>query len=116
MLTIFHEGYSLCCTSLRVGTKDSLPGFRELTCETIGVLERRSGLFHSTSLSRKDLCFCFSLKIPFLVLAHVVVKEVKFPLIVLMLIKVVDVEGKIPESKNAGNIGGPRLGVCKQYR
>lgn len=44
------------------------------------------------------------------------VKEVKFPLIVLTLIKVVEVEGKIPEPEIAGNTGGPRLGICKQYR
>lgn len=39
-----------------------------------------------------------------------VVKEVKFPLIVLTPIKVVEVEGKTPEPKNAGNIGDSRLG------
>lgn len=38
------------------------------------------------------------------------VKEVKFPLIVLTPIKVVEVEGKIPEPENAGNVGGSRLG------
>lgn len=43
------------------------------------------------------------------------VKEVRFPLIVLTLIKVVEVEGKTPESENAGNIEIPRLGICKQY-
>lgn len=43
-------------------------------------------------------------------------EEVKFPLIVLPMIKVVEVEGKIPEPESAGNIGGPRLGIRKQYR
>lgn len=37
-------------------------------------------------------------------------KEVKFPLIVLTLIKVVEAEGKIPVPKSAGNIGDSRLG------
>lgn len=44
------------------------------------------------------------------------VKEVKFPLIVLTLIKVVEVEGKIPESENVGDVGGSRLGSSKQCR
>lgn len=42
------------------------------------------------------------------------VKEVKFPLIVLTLIKVVKVERKIPEPENAGNIRGSGVGICKQ--
>ena len=37
-------------------------------------------------------------------------KEVKFPLIVLTPIKVVEVEGKIPELKNPVNIRGSRSG------
>lgn len=65
----------------------------------------------------KDWCSCFHPKDSFSFSLWVVaVKEVQFPLIVFTLIKVVEVEGKIPEPDNITHSGVPRLEVHEQYR
>lgn len=88
-------------------------GLEQYSAKLWRLLDRRSGLIHFKVLDQKDLHFCFPPRDFFLsvyVVAGVLaVKEVKFPLIVLTLIKVVEAEGKIPAPENAGNIGDSRL-------